>query len=129
VASDLTARILTNRDRPGTYSLVLVSPWEARVAIPAGQYDLDVGDARAFLGALVEAISLAEQPLANGGDPHVYDELAGLGAQIAAILPRAFWTTLTAVASVVQGTPSVLFLTQEPFLPWELAWMSAPLDP
>jgi hypothetical protein len=53
-------------------------------------------------------------------------ELGGLGITIRDLMPGAFWRILTAVQERVaterpDDRPTLLLLTQEPFIPWELA--------
>ncbi|GAA4236600.1 hypothetical protein FHR32_008273 [Streptosporangium album] len=53
-----------------------------------------------------------------------------MGRQIAAKMPRGFWELLHAVAGrVAPRRPSVLILSQEPHIPWELATLEQPLNP
>jgi hypothetical protein len=60
--------------------------------------------------------------------PAVYEELLGVGRRIAGRVPAEFWSALAAVDAQVEGPPTVLFLSEEPFVPWELAVVEAPLD-
>ena len=56
--------------------------------------------------------------------------LEGIGAQIAGKLPRKFWDVLRDVAAKVTDRPITLQLNSaEPYVPWELAWMEAAIDP
>ena len=119
-APDLTARILIGDDNPGEVFWNLNSPWDVR--IPADQYSMEVGDARAFLRSLVSDVSRTT------GQPAVYEELLGVGRRIAGLVPAEFWSALTAVDALVEGPPTVLFLSEEPYIPWELAILDAPLD-
>ncbi|MFC7640035.1 hypothetical protein ACFQX6_02535 [Streptosporangium lutulentum] len=57
---------------------------------------------------------------------HLSEEL---GRQIASKVPRGFWELLNAVAGrVAPRRPSVLILSQEPHVPWELAALEQPVD-
>ncbi|MFJ2033814.1 hypothetical protein [Streptosporangium sp. NPDC087985] len=52
-----------------------------------------------------------------------------MGRQIASKIPRGFWELLNAVAGrVAPRRPSVLILSQEPHIPWELAALEQPFD-
>ncbi len=122
-APDLTARILIGEDDPNVVWWVLVSPWDGEVTIPADRYDMRVGDAKSFLTSLVADVSAAE------GQPAVYEELLGVGRRIAKLVPAEFWSALTAVHEKLNEPPTVLFLSEEPYVPWELALVEKPLDP
>ncbi|WP_433256581.1 hypothetical protein ACQPYK_17900 [Streptosporangium sp. CA-135522] len=53
-----------------------------------------------------------------------------MGRQVASKIPRGFWELLNAVAGrVAPRRPSVLILSQEPHVPWELAMLEQPFDP
>ncbi|MGC5016413.1 hypothetical protein ACLQ2R_37095 [Streptosporangium sp. DT93] len=53
-----------------------------------------------------------------------------LGREIGSRVPWGFWELLNAVAArVAPRRPSVLFLSQEPHVPWELAALEQPYDP
>ncbi|MER5623572.1 hypothetical protein ABT061_21300 [Streptosporangium sp. NPDC002544] len=53
-----------------------------------------------------------------------------LGRKVGSRVPRGFWELLNAVAGrVAPRRPSVLFLSQEPHVPWELAVLEHPYDP
>lgn len=55
--------------------------------------------------------------------------LENVGRQVAARVPRGFWELLNAVAiRVAPRHPSVLILSQEPHVPWELAVLEHPFD-
>ncbi|MER5325274.1 hypothetical protein [Streptosporangium roseum] len=52
-----------------------------------------------------------------------------MGRQVASEIPRGFWELLNAVAGrVAPRRPSVLVLSQEPHIPWELATLEQPFD-
>lgn len=56
-------------------------------------------------------------------------DVEDMGRQIASAIPRGFWELLNAVAGrVAPRHPSVLILSQEPHIPWELATLEQPLD-
>ncbi|MFF5206148.1 hypothetical protein [Streptosporangium sp. NPDC000396] len=55
--------------------------------------------------------------------------LQDMGRRIASTIPRGFWELLNAVAGrVAPRRPSVLILSQEPHVPWELAALERPFD-
>ncbi|MDP9862391.1 MULTISPECIES: hypothetical protein [Streptosporangium] len=52
-----------------------------------------------------------------------------MGRRVASKIPRGFWELLHAVAGrVAPRRPSVLVLSQEPHIPWELATLEQPFD-
>ncbi|GHH69791.1 hypothetical protein GCM10017673_20830 [Streptosporangium violaceochromogenes] len=60
------------------------------------------------------------------GPSHSLEEV---GRQVASRIPRGFWELLNAVAErVAPRRPSVLILSQEPHVPWELALLEHPFD-
>ncbi|MEU9832295.1 hypothetical protein AB0D67_12255 [Streptosporangium sp. NPDC048047] len=64
---------------------------------------------------------------------HLAEEAGSLddmGRRIAARIPRGFWELLHAVAArVAPRRPSVLIVSQETHVPWELAALEHPFDP
>ena len=62
------------------------------------------------------------------GQPGLDTFLKGIGIKVADQVPDAFFGLLGAVDAKVRGVPSVLLLSEEPFIPWELAVMPEPLD-
>ncbi|MEV7006760.1 hypothetical protein [Streptosporangium sp. NPDC051022] len=55
--------------------------------------------------------------------------LEEVGRQVAARIPAGFWELLNAVAArVTPRRPSVLILSQEPHVPWDLATLEHPFD-
>jgi len=65
------------------------------------------------------------------GKALVDDVLRGIGYEIAAFIPAAFWAALHAVADSVaseQRPPLMLLYSEEEFMPWEMAMMEEPLD-
>ncbi|MFI7532705.1 hypothetical protein [Streptosporangium sp. NPDC049376] len=109
-APDVTA-VVVHGDRPGrlwwTYqSPHFVTPDQAEVC--------ELGMRASEFGR-----GLAEQSL----------PLEEVGARVAAHVPPGFWELLNAVAGRVSPRrPSVLFLSQEPHVPWDLAVLQHPFD-
>lgn len=63
------------------------------------------------------------------GQPGIYDYLLGDGRVIAGKMPAEFWTVLRGVAAELdKRPPTVLFLTEDPHVPWELAAVEPTLD-
>lgn len=58
-----------------------------------------------------------------------YNILTNIGRKIADEMPPEFFETLQAVYQVIKRIPTLLILTNEPYIPWELALLDEPLDP
>jgi CHAT domain-containing protein len=59
--------------------------------------------------------------------------MLGIGKEIAEKLPDSVWPALREVWDAVRasdsaGIPNVLLLTDDPYVPWELAWLDETLD-
>ncbi len=52
--------------------------------------------------------------------------LRGVGRRIADAIPDQVWRALKAAADAVEGPPSVLLATADPYIPWELARVPQP---
>jgi hypothetical protein len=55
--------------------------------------------------------------------------LETMGQDIAALMPSEFFDILQAVHVTVKRAPTLLWLTNEVYVPWELAYCPQPLDP
>nr|BFE78025.1 hypothetical protein GCM10020093_006260 [Planobispora longispora] len=76
------------------------------------------------------ARSLVEQVAGRAGRSDLSLYLRGVGRQVALRIPPGFWELLEAVAArIAPRPPRILFLSQEPYVPWELAALERPLDP
>ena len=121
-APDITIRILQNRrGDPGLLS-VNVDTRHGDVIKP-GSFTVDIGqDSAAYAKDLVAQVSARE------GQPGLYEFLLGTGKEIAAQLPQEFWDLIATVGAKTESPPTVLILSQEPYIPWELAVFEDPLD-
>jgi hypothetical protein len=123
-APDLTVRILHSESEAAGR---LLWTFESPHPIPALDAPIvaDIGrHPEAFAKLLVDQVAVHE------GKPGLYQYLTGVGNTVSDNVPQPFWDALAAVARlVVPRPPSVLFLSEEPYVPWELAVMDPPLDP
>ncbi|WP_436757729.1 hypothetical protein [Streptosporangium sp. V21-05] len=109
--ADVTA-IIVHGDRPGRLWWTYQSP---HFVTPDRAELCDLGTrASEFGGRLTGRGRLSEE----------------LGREVGSRVPWGFWELLNAVAGrVAPRRPSVLFLSQEPHVPWELAVLEQPYDP
>ncbi len=123
-AADLEIRILLDRDHPGRLLWTFTSPHTA-VALADKALTTEIGDGKSFARSIVDEVNSRE------GKAGIYQILAGIGVKIARQMPDEIWGYLAAVATRAKnGIPNVLILSQEPYVPWELARFDAPLlDP
>jgi len=110
----------------GRYSVTFSSPHQ--IALPLEPLVLDLGvDAASFAKGIIDSVAL------HSGSPMLERVMRGQAKSIADVLPRGFWPPLQAAAQRVkllnpEALPSVLLITAEPYVPWELAYMAECLD-
>jgi Ternary complex associated domain 7/CHAT domain len=107
----------------GSYLCFLHSPHA--LSVPAGPYPIDLGeDAKTFAKMVVDQVRQ------YGDDPIVDNLLESVGDLVAARLPHEVFQAVRDVGQHVSPhPPSVLIRSAEPYVPWELARMTTPLDP
>lgn len=117
---DLTVRILR-----GCEAGRLLWSFESPHATFDDEGTTSIGDdPDAFARSVISTIAVHEgrATLALG--------LHGIGLTISAKVPDEMWAALTSVcAAVTPRRPTVLLLSEEAYIPWELATMPVPLDP
>lgn len=120
-APDLTIHVLRSQSGPdGRLSWTFESP---HVPVPAEALHSDIGSApEAFARKLVGGVGAAEA--AGGLDAY----LRGAGLTIADNMPAQVGSLLAEVAAAVSGRAlRVFLLSDEPYVPWELAVLDPPL--
>jgi len=121
IAADLTVRISTDARETGGLLWTFETPF-ADVSVPDEPIKTNIGDRpQAFAQQLVAKVNRKE------GQPDLPVFLRGIGKTIANQIPDEFWTALHAVAGRSGGSPTVLLLSQEAYVPWELALVPDPL--
>ena len=75
------------------------------------------------------ARSLILRANAREGQADLFAFLRGIGKEIAERMPPEWATLLAAVADRVDRPPLVQILSEEPYIPWELAWLDPRIDP
>ena len=63
------------------------------------------------------------------GQPLLRKTMRGIGRTIAGRMHKEFWRIFKEVQEKATERPSVLFLSEEPYVPWELAILPKPLFP
>jgi hypothetical protein len=86
--------------------------------------ETDIGhEPQRFAEQLVADMNVLE------GRDGLYRYLLGVGKTVADEIPVAVWEAVRGVAAIVAPQlPTILLLSQEPYVPWELAVLDPPLD-
>ncbi len=122
-AADLTAVIRRQTGSASTLLWTFESPHP--LDIPDKAIPIEIGSApQDFARRLMNEVNKSQ------GQEGTYELLIGHGLEIQQHMPPEFWDLLRAVNAAAPGLPTVLFLSQDPFIPWELAVLDEPLfDP
>ena len=125
VAPDLTVRIERAESESSGGLLVQLLAADPTIDMPDAPIRIDIGgDPAADLRRIVDEMAEVE------GRPTQFVAMRGIGLTIAEQLPIEFWDALSRVAARIGARPpSILFLSAEPYVPWELAVVDPPLDP
>jgi CHAT domain len=125
VAPDLTVRIERAESQASGRLLVQLLAADPAIETPDAPVLIDIGGDPAS-----DLRRIAAEMLEVEGRPTQYVALRGIGLTIADQLPIEFWNVLAEVAARVgDRAPTILFLSAEPYVPWELAVVDPPLDP
>jgi hypothetical protein len=95
----------------------------AEIDVPHDDVLCDIGERPETFG-----LRMVKKTPTYEGQAGLYSYVAGVATTIADCVPREMWSLLSQVAAKLSGqVPSVLFLSEEPHVPWELALMPTPL--
>ncbi len=122
-AADLTAVIRRQTGSASTLLWTFESPHPLN--LPDKAIPIEIGLApQDFARRLMNEVNKSQ------GQEGTYELLVGRGLEIQQHMPPEFWDLLRAANASTPGLPTVLFLSQDPFIPWELAVLDEPLfDP
>ncbi|MGE0879869.1 MAG: CHAT domain-containing protein [Acidimicrobiia bacterium] len=123
--TDLEIRIVrASGAASGTLWWTFATPHDIGSSMPAAPLVTDVGaDPRAFAKTLIEKVADGE------GRAGLTDLLVGLGRRVAREMPEGLWPVIHAVVDAIGGNrPRILLLSEEPYVPWELAVVEQPWD-
>jgi hypothetical protein len=125
-APDVTVRLVRDRARPGEFSWAIETRFED-VKIPKKAPKSEIGTAPDKFARLVMNGINAR----HGKPDRLASYLNGVAKKIGTQhVPADFWRIFHEVAARVGGPPTILFLSEEPYVPWELAQVKEPLpDP
>jgi hypothetical protein len=119
-AADLTAVIRRQTGSASTLLWTFESPHPLN--LPDKAIPIEIGSApQDYARRLMNEVNKSQ------GRQGTWELLVGHGREIQQQMPAEFWDLLRAAAASVPGLPSVLFLSQDPFIPWELAVLDKPL--
>ncbi|HEX5369304.1 MAG TPA: CHAT domain-containing protein [Dehalococcoidia bacterium] len=125
-AADLTVRIQNGKSEDGGRLLWTFDSPHADIDVPDEAVATDIGsEPEKFARQLVDGVGVRE------GQLGLRAYLLGLGRTIADQMPQEFWDVLLATAKQASShgrVPSVFILSEEPYVPWELAVVDPPLS-
>jgi CHAT domain len=124
VPPDLTIHILRGKEEHAGRLLWTFETPHVGVNVPHEEIPCEIGEEPAAFAA-----RLTKKMPSYEGQPGLYQFVAGIGSTVADHVPTQFWSLLADVARQADnGVPSVLILSAEPYVPWELALMEEPLQ-
>lgn len=118
---DLQVTLTRSRSRPGFLQWTILAP---NPPLRLGPILTELEDARGFAAGLIG--DLRTQGFAGR---FAFQILANRGQDIADSMPVQFFEALRAVFTALGRPPTLLFATDETYVPWELAVLEEPLDP
>ncbi len=111
---DLTVTALVSPDGR-RLSWTFTTPRDVAIPDTVVETDLPTGSAQTFADQVLRQI-----PAADGG-PLLDNTITGLGITLAKLIPDEFWDVLEGVWQSAGGPPSLLLVSDDTYVPWELA--------
>ncbi len=125
-AADLTVRIQTGDSDNGGRLLWTFDTPHAGIDVPDEPVSTNIGSRpEEFARTIVDGVGVRE------GQLGLRAYLQGIGNTIAEQMPQEFWDLLQAAGKQAASEgrpPSVFILSEEPYVPWELACVDPPLS-
>jgi cold shock CspA family protein len=125
VPADLTITIIRDSTVHSLLLWTVESPHPGvRMVSPDGQaVSSDIGyRPEEFAKQVVQKVNLGE------GKSSLKLQMRGLARKIGGKIPEPVWNAIRAASLAANGPPSILILSQEPYVPWELALVNPRLD-
>lgn len=123
-APDLTIHIIRDANIRSRLLWTIESPHAAvsQLSADAKAESTDIGDEPdQYAKRLVQQVNQQE------GSAGLKALMRGIGKNVANQIPKSVWAAIRAAADAAKGPPSILILSEEPYVPWELAAYAAPL--
>jgi hypothetical protein len=118
--ADLTITIRRS-DKAGSYNWTFDTPHTDVVKPNPEPYPKELPDPKEFLRNAINKVDAAE------GKRGVFNDVYGVANRVAQNIPDTIWKAIRAVASKRGEPPTVLLVSEDPFVPWELAKVDPPL--
>ena len=123
-AADLTVRIQKAASQSGGKLMWTFDTPHAGLRLPDEPVITDIGDEpESFVRQLITGISVQE------GRPGLLAYMTGVGLTIADEMPPEFWSLFQEIAQLAASEsrqPTLFLLSEEPYVPWELAIVNEP---
>ena len=120
--ADLTLTV-RKADKPGFVDWTIDSPHTDVVTPNRKPITTELEDAGDYLRNLIQQIDAAE------GSEGVFDDVLALAYRVGRSVPDEVWKAIRAVAARRGGPPTILLVSEEAYIPWELAQVDPPLLP
>jgi hypothetical protein len=120
---DLTVKI-SEGDKPGDLHWTFDTPGNSNVATPSNPIVNNIGgNPSQFATQLINRMN-------QSAGKALSLQMRGIGRAVTQATPTRFWEILASVAAGVgDRPPTLLIISQDPYVPWELALVDSPIDP